>query len=120
MRAFALAAFLLAGCATQEPVSKTCFAPEWSWPAYKAKMERAAPGTTWIELTEAERDRLLYVMNVEIDRPTGIMYDRIGYFRKSGVRYVVMVFMVGDCVWADSFVFEAAVKTMARPRERGT
>ena len=115
IRAIALV-LLLAGCANIEP--RACFAPEWEWANYRAKIEFHVPNAKWVELTESERKRFLAEMNAT-DRPTGIMYDRIGYFRHPTAHYVVMAFIVGDCVWADAMSIETMVRWMVRSKENG-
>src|SRR3990167_2878413 len=109
----AVLVLLLAGCAT-EP--KACAGPEWEWPEYKAKMERAVPGSSWVELTDGERGRFLAEMN-SVQPLTGAMYDRIGYFRNPRTQYVMLVYMVDSCVWGHGYVFEGAIRMMIGPKE---
>lgn len=111
IRALALA-LVLAGCATPE---RACFTPEWEWPAYKAKMERR--GATWIELTEAERDRLLERMNREIHPPTGAQYDRIGYFKSPVDGVVIATYIVGNCLWIVGPASEPMLRYWSRAKE---
>lgn len=108
IRALAVA-MLLSGCASIEP--KACAGPEWEWATYKAIVERTAPGSTWVELTERERDIFQRVMNSE-PPPTGAMYDRIGYFRNPQARQVMLVYMVNDCVWGNGYTLEMGIRMM--------
>ena len=115
IRALALLAFL-AGCASIE--QKACFTPAWEWATYLERIERQIPGAVWVELTESERGRFMADMN-KTDRPTGIMYDRVGYFRHRDSNHVMLVFIVGDCVWVDAIGIESIIKWVVRPRETG-
>ena len=114
IRSLALLA-LLAGCATVEP--RACFSPEWEWSNYRAKIEHLYPGVVWVELTVAERDRFIEVMNTQVLPLTGAMYDRIGYFRKPGAPGVIVAHIVGECVWIAGPGYEGMVRAMIRPKD---
>ena len=105
-------ATLLSGCVA---ASKPCFAPEWEFSNYRAKME--SRGMAWVELTDAERQRALETMNRDIHPPAGIQYERIGYFRHPGEHMVVVAYMMRNCVWVQGMAFESEIRRIVAPKE---
>ena len=108
-------ATLLSGCVA---ASKPCFTPEFEFSTYRAKME--SRGMAWVELTDAERERATRIMNQDTHPPTGIQYERIGYFRRPGEHMVVVAYMMKNCVWVQGMTFESEIRRIVAPKDSRT
>lgn len=120
-----VAGFFLTGCAVDQGAplvteqSRSCAGPRWKWGNYRAHLERNIPSIAWIELSADDRARALDRLNASGESLTGFAYDRIGFFRRGERQPVLLVFIVGDCVWVDLMTSETVVRQMAAPPGRG-
>jgi len=114
-----LAAAIVAGCAGGVPDgggASGCAAPEWEWQAYADRVMATAPGTAWVEFGADQVRAFLRAFNGAAPS-TGFVYDRIGFFRAPEASYVLVAFIVSDCVWDHRIAPEAMVWAMAGGRE---
>jgi hypothetical protein len=118
-------AFLLIGCATPGDVAPTdgtlapnhpasaCFTPEWQAEIYRDAVLAMAEGTRYGELTDAERRNFLAAYNTA-GPPTGVMYERIGFFEHPKTHSVMVAFIEDGCVWTTGVLPRALFFAMAR------
>ena len=107
---------LLAGCASATQESQSCAAPEWEFPNYRTQLETASPGLKWTELNNVERTKVLSAINSSPPQ-TGYAYDRMGYFSRESHGMVLIVFMLGDCVWESKMATMRMLRAMLGPGE---
>lgn len=112
---FALAsASLLIGCVAlaPDPEPSACFAPEWRAEAYRDAVLATTEGTRYDELTEAERLSFLRAYN-NSRPPTGVLYERIGFFEHPHASSVMVAFIEKGCVWTTGVLPRALFFAMA-------
>jgi hypothetical protein len=111
--AAALAAFFMAGCAVVGGKSDelACAGPEWEWAAYRQRIADKVPGAAWVELTSDERKAFIGRMNKANEPNTGFAFSRVGYFKTETSMTVLLVYIVGDCVWSTMTTTEFQIKT---------
>ena len=100
----AAAAFLLSACSTlPPPKERACFAPEWEWGAYVADVLNGVEGSKYTELSPDQVHRWLEFYNAQ-GEPTGVQYDRIGWFAHPQAPFGKLIMGVGECVWVSATV----------------
>ena len=100
----AAAAFLLSACSTlPPPKERACFAPEWEWGAYVADVLNGVEGSKYTELSPDQVHRWLEFYNAQ-GEPTGVQYDRIGWFVHPQSPIGKLIMGVGECVWVSATV----------------
>lgn len=103
------AALLLAGCAT---VERECAGPEWGFKTYSARLAAADPGIAWVEFSNVEKESYSRAFNAAPPVRTGFVFDRVGYFKSHLSRNVLVVSIVGDCVWLETIAPEGQVRAL--------
>jgi len=88
----------MAAHVTPDPPKHECFSDMWVWDTMVSKTNSQYSNWAFRELSEGER--LLYLYNLNsTGAPTGIMFERIGYFRSEFSDKVLMMYGMGECAW---------------------
>ena len=88
-----------------------CAEPKWEWDNYRLTVESANPTVKYTELNKDEIKSVLGVIN-SIPPQTGYNYNRVGYFSLGDHQPVLLVLMMGDCVWEVKLVPPGGIKML--------